>query len=674
MNFIKLHSVLGRVLKFSAVELSAVSSIQCSCIKNEILRTGNASFSTNTSETDPVEGQKKDVSGGYRFTAVQDLSLKHDYKTDAVEYKIKGDPNTFGNLSNDNPIEALAGDEGDKMEESFLENPPDPRSKLRTKQYADMIKKCIQEKRFGDAIDVLETRMLKKDRVKPETYIYNLLIGACGRWGYTKKAFQLYNQMKKRGVKVNDPTYTGLFNACSNSPWPEDGLKRAAHLRELMIEKGVEFNTTHYHAMIKAFGRCGDLNTAFALVDEMVNKHRRLTSWTFSVLLQACITDKEAGFRHSLLVWRKMLQKKIKPDLYTYNLMLRSVRDCGIGDAIVAQNVLEQIGKSVENISLPQGESASEVISDGTVPKSAMLEGSSSLVTVGEVCSQSEDKQLSDIYPTEAISRENRPNLLAPNPYLGNIIQLSEVTRPQDRLLLVGGYHGVLQLIADDGLTPDIKTFTLLLDSIPSTISAENALMSAMKKYGIQYDIDFFNMLIKKRSMRFDYENAREVLRLIQSARLHPDIVTFGVLALGCKTEDEAKQLIKDMRSAGYRMNTEILGAMLHQACIRHDFHYILKIMYISKEEQIKPNAQFLSYLENLNTSCWEILKNKNQDLDVPEYVRSKTFSKEFRNFSYKYRGWLKEIKAEEEVHPWEQFRKKLPENENQFQSIRRKN
>ena len=48
---------------------------------------------------------------------------------------------------------------------------------------------------FADAIDVLETRMIKEDRVKPENYIYNLIISECGRLGYTKKAFQLYNQV-----------------------------------------------------------------------------------------------------------------------------------------------------------------------------------------------------------------------------------------------------------------------------------------------------------------------------------------------------------------------------------------------------------------------------------------------------------------------------------------------
>lgn len=51
-----------------------------------------------------------------------------------------------------------------------------------------------------------------------------------------------------------------------------------------------------------AFGRTGDLLTAFSLVDEMLTKKYKLKDETFNFLLQACISDKEAGFRHALLV------------------------------------------------------------------------------------------------------------------------------------------------------------------------------------------------------------------------------------------------------------------------------------------------------------------------------------------------------------------------------------
>jgi pentatricopeptide repeat domain-containing protein 1 len=63
----------------------------------------------------------------------------------------------------------------------------------------------------------------------------------------------------------------------------------------------------HKTFLISAFGRCGDLSTAFTLVDEMAEKKVVISGETFNFLLQACITDKEAGFRHTLLVNKNQL-------------------------------------------------------------------------------------------------------------------------------------------------------------------------------------------------------------------------------------------------------------------------------------------------------------------------------------------------------------------------------
>ncbi|CAH1108103.1 unnamed protein product [Psylliodes chrysocephalus] len=546
--------------------------------------------------------------------------------------KLKSDPDKFGNLSPDEPLT-----EDDLREEAHFTEQPLPTHKLRTKNYADMIKNLIRQRKIKEAIDVLEIRMLKQDRVKPENYIYNLLLGACGRVGYTKKAFMLYNDMKKRGLVITGGTYTALFNACANSPWPlTDGLTRAQHLRDIMIEKGYEPNDTNYNAMIKAFGRCGDHSTAFSLVDEMVSKGLPIKDDTINFLLQACIVDKEAGFRHALLVWRKVIQKNIKPSIYTFNLLVRSVRDCGLGDVEVTRNVIDSICNEQKLLS----------------GDSKKLENKNELIE-----SKNTDTHLDQLVSKDsALSPTNcRPDLLAKVPHLGNIISLSEVIEAEHRLLLLGGFKGFLDTVKKFECTPDIKTFTQLLYCIPSTLAAEKELIAAMTRFKVKPDVDFYNMLIKKRSMRFEYESAKDVLNLMNKHNYMPDLVTYGVLAIGCKNKDEATELIEEMKQKSYSLNAEILGAMLRQACYHFNYWYVLYIMEVCLNEEVQPNKMFMETLHEFHIRS----KNLYYDKKLREELH-----RSFIMFRQRYKVWLQQVSVDEteNEHPWKQFRQTTDE------------
>lgn len=163
--------------------------------------------------------------------------------------------------------------------------------------YARLMKDHFKAKRVKEAIEVLEQRMLKEDRAKPDKYIYNLLISGCAKAGYTRKAFSLFTKMRQRGLQVTPGTYTSLFNACANAPSTADGLGRAQQLREIMLEKGHQPTAVNYNVMIKAFGRCGDVKTAYLLADEMMERQMEVDTRTFNFLLQACASDAEYGFR-----------------------------------------------------------------------------------------------------------------------------------------------------------------------------------------------------------------------------------------------------------------------------------------------------------------------------------------------------------------------------------------
>ncbi|XP_017956164.1 pentatricopeptide repeat-containing protein 1, mitochondrial [Drosophila navojoa] len=530
-----------------------------------------------------------------------------------------GDPDTFGDAKFSS---TQAEDPGDAKEEEFISRPTRHSRKLRTKEYARMIKEHLNAHRINDAIAVLEVRMLREDRVKPENYIYNLLISGCAKAGYTRKAFRLYTKMRQRGLKVTGGTYTSLFNACANAPSQIDGLSKARQLRENMLEKGYEPNLKNYHAMIKAYGRCGDIETAYMLADEMLDRQLPLNAESFNFLLQACASDEKNGFRHALLTWHKMLQRGISPDYYSFSNMLRCVRDCGFGDLESMQLVLEQIAPGVASGELPAGD---EKQLESTPADSLSIAPRSGEVNQLELSTP----------PTEQLEL---PNLLLPRPQLGSLVSLAEVTRPHERFLLLGGITGYLELMKVHNVTPNIEFFTTMLEVVPPTNAAEKQVLSFVRKIGLKADIDFFNILIKKRSMRFDYESAREVLSMIRTAGLKPDIVTYGVLALGCRTQEQARELLQQMQAAGIRMNMPILGAMLRQGCAQKSFAYINEIMQLCLEEGIKPNEQFLRHLHNFHRGCARAIDARHPS------TKTEGYKKGHSKFCDKYRLFYEEL------------------------------
>src|SRR5699024_6405956 len=87
-----------------------------------------------------------------------------------------------------------------------------------------------------------------EDRYEPSAGIYTMLIDACAQVGYTKKAVELFQEMKRFDLKPSNAAVTALFNACANCSYNKEyGLQKALYLRERLECGGHVFNDIQYN-------------------------------------------------------------------------------------------------------------------------------------------------------------------------------------------------------------------------------------------------------------------------------------------------------------------------------------------------------------------------------------------------------------------------------------------
>ncbi|XP_039704544.1 pentatricopeptide repeat-containing protein 1, mitochondrial isoform X2 [Pteropus medius] len=504
--------------------------------------------------------------------------------------------------------------------------------------YFFQCKRLIKEGKLAEALDLFERQMLKEERLQPLECNYTVLIGGCGRAGYLKKAFRLYNDMKKRDLEPSDATYTALFNVCAESPWKDSALQSAQKLRQQLQARNFQLNLKTYHALLKMAAMCADLRMCLDVFKEIVHKGHAVTEETFSFLLMGCIQDKKTGFRYALQVWRQMLNLGLQPSQHSYNLLLGAARDCGLGDPEVASALLLRPREEMVPLQPPAGGlQARRKAQAGTVSgvsarlhvenleKQLFLEPSQVLERPPEsqearVPSKARSEVETKVDPDNAVALSSmapelppwglEANLLTLGAVPQNVVSFGTVTTPADRLALMGGLEGFLGKMAEHGLRPDIKTLTLLAEVVEPGSPAESSLLTVLDMHQLEADVTFFNTLMRKKSKLGDLEGAKKF-------QMTP--------------------------------NAHIYSTLINAALKKLDYTYLIGILKDMKQNRVPVNEVVIRQLEFAAQypPTFDRYKGKN------------TYLEKIDGFRAYYKQWLKVMPAEEIPHPWQKFRTK---------------
>ncbi|XP_061174949.1 pentatricopeptide repeat-containing protein 1, mitochondrial-like [Saccostrea echinata] len=551
--------------------------------------------------------------------------------------------------------------------------------KLSPEWYNKQMKKYAKEGKIEQAIDVLEVIMLKNDRIRPLPSHFYTLICLISKTGDTKKAFHFFSKMRDFGYKPIPQVFTALFDACSKSVYgKEDGFQRASKLVHTLKENNITPNQTTFNAMIKTFGMLGKSEIALHLADQNFSLYRP-DDKTIANILIAAAGDEENGLALAIGIWRVARLRKIEPTVFHYMLLLRAIRCCGIGDEDKFYEMLIQTSpyEMQENLQLSLAEfqkrmeegsqSSDDYLpgvscpSKGTPPGSVatsqvqlrlsdmsqtdcnVLDTHSHASTVAasslDLMVSNTEPQVSSVYikSVNSIKTDSRnfQDILKPGEM--SILNMHNIRNKYERLELLGGVSGILARMKRDRIKPNVAVFGQLFH-IVETLEDEEFLFSAMEELHVSPDIDIITHAMLKRLRRFEKEEAKRLLELMQQKGLMPNIFVWKYLAfIECRNGDALRQFLDELQHKDIALTVHLMDGLMRSSYYTFgDKKYLLQLM---DKLDIHPTEYFVDRVYGIIKHNKERLKRMAlQKDDNSEEQR------EFDDFQHYFQQWLKTV------------------------------
>jgi pentatricopeptide repeat protein len=198
--------------------------------------------------------------------------------------------------------------------------------------YNTLIDSLVRQGDMDAATAIFREMSLKA--VTPDLITYSTLIkGHCSR-GCLEQGLQLLGLMQRRGIAPDAIVFNSILDGCAH--------KQMRTLTEQVLQDmenaGIAPSNFTLSILVKLYGRCSDLDTAFSVVETYPKKYNfKLNAQVYTCLMSACIAN--GALARAMEVYDQMITAGCPTDAKMYQTLLSGcIRH---GDLDAAASLLE---------------------------------------------------------------------------------------------------------------------------------------------------------------------------------------------------------------------------------------------------------------------------------------------------------------------------------------------
>ncbi|KAJ7565562.1 hypothetical protein O6H91_02G065400 [Diphasiastrum complanatum] len=167
---------------------------------------------------------------------------------------------------------------------------------------------------YGKCGDLEMARRIFEAWPNGEVVCWNAMISAYAKHGYSASALQLFEDMQQKGIEPNKITLVSILNACASAETLAMGKQIHSHI----LHKGFSSDVVLGTALINMYGKCGSLEEALKVFQELPDKN--VVSW--NTLITVYVQQDKA--EEALAIYHDMGQKSVKADKVTFLSILNA--------------------------------------------------------------------------------------------------------------------------------------------------------------------------------------------------------------------------------------------------------------------------------------------------------------------------------------------------------------